>query len=459
MQLSEKEFLDSVNRVSTRKNYKMGIKKFEEFYGKSAEEILKLRMEDFSPKPDENPVERVHRAKRFERELEKFHSWLLEHSYSINSARSLSIGMAQLFRYYSMPLVKRSGSPTSKTVESTKSFPLRIEHVRKMFAIADLRERVLLSMATDLGLRISDFIQIKKADLPNLEQEPPIAFTIMTEKENVPAYGFLSAETVDLLKIYLPTINSSKNYLFPSNGSHISDDRIGAWLKELAERAGIRTEGKQLSFHCFRKMFLSAATDVGLLTAAKRLCGKSIPKSDAAYLTVVKLREAFLKIKEQLTIQMGLKPENHERIDQMQQTIANQQTEIRDLNTRIEAITNEYTGIKPLKQQLEKLQSEIVTLQNQNRELGDAVETIVKTVVEKFPFDELFQKDGKLYEEKVVGIDVKTGRFIKEATEVTDEGMLKTYEEICDLMDNFDIEIKKALRDKNINLKLRQETD
>jgi integrase len=437
----------------------MGIKKFVGFYGKSAEEILQMRMEDLTPKLKENVVERAHRAKRFERELERFHAWLLQKGYSINSARSLSLGIAQLFRYYSMPLVKRTGSPTAKTVESTRSFPLRIEHVRKMFSVADLRERVMLSIATDLALRIGDFINIKREDLPDLEQEPPVAFTVMTRKEGVPAYGFLSSETVELLKVYLPTLGKEKNlYLFPSNGSHISDDRVGIWLKELAKRAGIKTDSKHLSFHCFRKMYLSAATDVGLFTAGKRLAGKTISKSDTAYLTVVKLREAFLKIKEQLTIQAGLKPENHKRIDQMQQTIANQQTEVRDLNTRIEAITHEYIGIKPIKQQLENLHTEIVTLRRQNNELRDAIETIVKIVVEKFPFDKIFQKDGKLYEKKVVGIDVKTGRFIKEATEVTDEGVLKTYEEICDLIDNFDTGLKKALREKKINLKLN-ETD
>ena len=45
-----------------------------------------------------------------------------------------------------------------------------------MFEVADLRERVILSMATDLGQRTVDFINIKKKDLPNLNQETPITF-------------------------------------------------------------------------------------------------------------------------------------------------------------------------------------------------------------------------------------------------------------------------------------------
>lgn len=343
MEMSEKEFLESVANATTRKSYRIGINRFVEFYGKSVEEIVKERMENLTPRPEENPVEMKQRATKFERELEKFHSWLLEKGYSINSARVMCLGIQQLFRYYSMPLVKRSGSPTSKTVESTKNFPLTIEHVRKMFDVADLRERVVLSMASDLGLRISDFVKIKKGDLPNLDQESPIAFTMMTKKEDVPAYGYLSAESVELLKTYLPTIADQKNpCLFPSNGSHISDDRIGVWLKELGEKAGIETQGKQLTFHCFRKMFLSASADLGLLTVGKRLCGKSISKSDSAYLTVMKLREGFAKIKEQLTIQETTRPQNHQRIESLENAVSLLERENSALRGRVDILKKDY---------------------------------------------------------------------------------------------------------------------
>ena len=69
-----------------------------------------------------------------------------------------------------------------------------------MYTIANFRERVILSMATDLGLRIGDFLNIKKKDLPELTLEAPISFDVMTDKEDVVARGFLSQETVTLLK-------------------------------------------------------------------------------------------------------------------------------------------------------------------------------------------------------------------------------------------------------------------
>ena len=344
MQLSVREFLDSISNKHTRKEYRYGIKKFSDWFDKTPEEILQIRKDDLTPRPDENIIEAKHRAKRFERKIEQFHAHLLEQGYAINSARTSTLGIRQLFRYYQMPIQMRTGSKISKTVKTTKSFPLRIEHVRDMFNVADLRERVLLATATDLAMRISDFRDIKKSDLPDLNQEPPIPFDVMTSKEDVVAHGFLSAETVELLKIYIQTIENMENpYLFPSNGKRpISEDRINSWLKKLAEKSGINTQGKRLSFHCFRKMFLSASIDSGIgLIAGKKMCGKAIPKSDDTYLTSMKLREKFIQLKKVLMIQQALKPENHERLEQLQRTVANQQMEVKDLETRLEALTQE----------------------------------------------------------------------------------------------------------------------
>jgi site-specific recombinase XerD len=230
MELSVKKFLDSVVNPNTRKGYQVGIKKFHELFGRSPREILEARKDDLTQRPGEDLIEYRNRAARFELEIEKFHGYLLKQGYTTNTARALTIGIRQLFRYYQMPIRMRAGSRVTKTVKTSRNFPLRIEHVRRMFEVADLRERVILSMATDLGLRISDFIKIKKNTLPSLTQEPPVGFDVMTGKEEVVAHGFLSAETIELLKVYLPTLQKKENaYLFPSNGKRpISDE----WLNQ-----------------------------------------------------------------------------------------------------------------------------------------------------------------------------------------------------------------------------------
>ena len=349
MHLSVKEFLDSVSNKHTKKEYRYGIKKFRDWFNKTPEEILEIRKDDLTPRPNENIIEAKHRAKRFEREIEKFHAYLIEKGYAINTARTSTIGIRQLFRYYEMPVQLRTGSRVTKTVKTSKSFPLKIENVRSMFNVADLRERIFLSLATDLGLRISDFRNVKKTDLPELNQEPPISFDVMTGKEDVVAHGFLSAETVELLKVYLKTIEKRENpYLFPSNGKRpISEDRINSWLKDLASKVGINFQNKQLSFHCFRKMYLSSSIDSGIgLVAGKKMCGKAIPQSDDTYLTSVKLREKFIQLKKLLRIKQTIKTENHEQLEQFQLTITKQQMELRDLATRLESLAKQYSKLK-----------------------------------------------------------------------------------------------------------------
>jgi len=328
--LSVKEFLDSVVNPNTRKGYQVGIKKFCEWAGKSPREILEARKDDLTQRSGEDLIEYRNRAVQFEREIEKFHGYLLKQKYTTNTARALTIGIRQLFRYYQMPIRMRAGSRVTKTVKTSRNFPLRIEHVRSMFDVADLRERVILSIATDLGLRISDFIKIKKTALPSLTQEPPIRFDVMTGKEEVVAHGFLSAETVELLKIYLPTLQKKDNpYLFPSNGKRpISDEWLNRLLQKLADKAQIQLNGKSLTFHCFRKMFLSAAIDSGIgLTAGKKLCGKAIPKSDDTYLTTVKLREKFIQLKKMLTIRKTPEPDTEEQITRLETAVEQFQKE------------------------------------------------------------------------------------------------------------------------------------
>jgi len=330
MELSGKEFLDSVVNPNTRKGYRVGIKKFCEWYEASPRAILEARKDDLTQRSGEDLIEYRNRAARFEREIEKFHGDLLKQGYTTNTARALTIGIRQLFRYYQMPIRMRAGSKVTKTVKTSKSFPLRIEHVRKMFEVADLRERVILSLATDLGLRISDFINIKKNALPSLDQESPIMFDVMTRKEEIVAHGFLSRETVALLQVYLPTVQKPENpYLFPSNGKRpISDEWLNRLLQKLAEQAQLELNGKRLTFHCFRKMFLSASIDSGIgLTAGKKLCGKAIPQSDDTYLTTVKLREKFLQLKRMLTIQHAPMPETSKRFEQFEAAIEQLQKE------------------------------------------------------------------------------------------------------------------------------------
>jgi integrase len=379
LEMSVQEFLNSISNPRTRKGYRFGLNKFVEWFNKPAEQILTMRQEDLTQKPGENLVEYRNRAARFEKEMEKFHSHLIENGYSINSARNMTLGIRQLFRYYQMPVTMRSGSKVSQTVKTTKNFPLTIEHVRKMFQVANLKERMVLALAVDTGLRISDFLAIKKTDLPPFDAEPPIAFTLLTQKEKIPAHCFLSKENVNQLKTYLPTLKKKTNlYLFASNGkSHISDEAVSKMLKRLAEKAQIDLNGKSLTFHCFRKMFLSASIDSGIgLTAGKKLCGKAIARSDDTYLTTVKLREKFIQLKKFLTIKQPPEIESGQ-IEKLSGLVAKLAEELDQQKVLAQAVTSENLKIRrELKERVAELNEKLVSarfVEEQVAEIGDAV--------------------------------------------------------------------------------------
>jgi integrase len=359
--MSVQEFLDSLPSKGTKKVYKMGLKRFLEWYGKSAEEVLKERKDDLTQRPDEDLVTYRNRASNYSKIMERFHAHLIDEGYKINTAKSLTNGIRQLFRYYQMDIKVRSGSNLNRTVKTQRNFPLTIEHVRRMYNVANFRERVILNMATDLGLRIGDFLEIKKEDLPDLSLEAPISFHVMTDKEDVLAKGFLSQETVNLLKKYLETLPEDNPYLFPSSRKTpkpISKTQLGNLLRDLAEKTGIKiNNNKRLTFHCFRKMFLSAAMDSGIgLTAGKILCGKTVDSSDSTYLTTVKLRQHFNQLKRFLTINQQPKIEI-EKIESLKMAVNKLQEDLSTQKIITETVSEENRKLKSQIEDLKKGQT------------------------------------------------------------------------------------------------------
>lgn len=323
---------------------------------KSATEILEMRKKDLTPKPNENPIEFANRAKRFERILEKFYTWLQnEKGTNLNSSGAYTRHVKQLFRFYEMSIKTRRGSPIRRNIKSVKNFKLTIEHIRKIYKIANLNHKVIISMLTDLGLRISDLLSIKRDNLPDLEQNPPIEFQIMTNKEKVVATGFLSQETIDVLKTYLLTIKEDKKeFLFPSNGSHLTVGGVNKYLKRLAMKAEIQIpSNKSISTHVFRKLFLSTAVNCQVPVQGDKLVGKEIDRSKDTYYNQINLKTAWLRIKKHLTINVesgsvGLQ----NKLDMKDESISRQQKQISDLTERLDSLTNTVKNVEALQEEL-----------------------------------------------------------------------------------------------------------
>ena len=244
--MSVKDFLDYTSQSkskATLRLYKRGLTLFSEWYGKSLEEILEERRQDWISS-------NLMQKKRFTREVEKFHKWMVDKGYSINSATSFCNGILQMFRFFEMPVTLPTGSDVSKIVVSTKDYVPTPQQYRNMYKKADsLRDKLIISAGKDLAWRVGDFIKQRRDQIPNLDRDPPIPYDLITEKEDVIAKSFLSAETVDLLKQYLPTLPEDNPYLFPSGngkkGKSVGSETITGALRRLVQKAGIKIQKRK----------------------------------------------------------------------------------------------------------------------------------------------------------------------------------------------------------------------
>ena len=362
--MEAQEFLGYVEKSKSKntwKEYRNGLKKFSEWYGKDLDTVLAERKQDLE---SGDPARRRH----FEHKLEEFHRALLNKGYAVNSCRTMTLGLVQLFNYFDMDLKARIiSAEAKKTVETEKSYPLTIEEVRAMYAVADsLRDKVLLLMGKDLGLRLADVLSIKKDEIPDLDQETPIPFQRITNKEKVLAKGFLSDETVAILKAYLPTLKSKLNpYLFPSNGEGpITDDTVNNILRSLSEKAKIKVQkGQALTFHCFRKMFLTYCIEAGVgLTAGKLMCGKAVAKSDSTYIHNARLKKLFLQLQKMIRVtDVATYMAGQDRVALLEQTIETLKQEVLSHRTawelsakKSEAMRKELTELKENYERREK---------------------------------------------------------------------------------------------------------
>jgi len=354
------KFLDSLSK-GTKKSYRRGLELFIQFYGKDVETILSERKDDLTPRPNENLVDAKNRASRYENLLEEFHAWLMKpihtmnkkpnQAYGINTARTSTLGLLQIFRYYNMSVTLRNGSPISQTVISTGDFVLMPEHVRAMFHVAkDLRSKLLVSMGNDLGWRINDVLGILRSELPNLEAEAPIVWTRITAKEKQVSKTCLSQTTVTLLKEYLKAFPSKNGFLFNSNGhGHVDEETVNNRLRDLAKESGIEIGNMRLTWHCFRDMVISQGKNLSIdPDIIKIMVGKSVNKAMLPYLGGVDVKTAFLKLHKILGITIIIEESetNIKKIESLENALKQVESENATFKTRIDLMQKEVQTLK-----------------------------------------------------------------------------------------------------------------
>ena len=290
------EYYQKAKAKNTLKSYKRGLELFLEYCGKDADTVLAERRADIQS-------ENFEKVKHFDREVEAYYKWQItrtetREAYALTSARSNTLGVIQFFKYFGLSISPNIATPPP----TTHSYIPKIEELRRIFNVSDLRMKTIISLGLDLSWRISDFMVLKVADLPSLDQPTPIPIEKITEKEKVLSSTFISKESVELLRAYLPTLNPKNEYLFQTNHQgHLDNDSINYELHRVTEKAKvIIPKNKRFTFHSLRKRFLSTAYSIGIdHEISKLLVGKSIGQATETYLGDVKLKEAFIKVREE----------------------------------------------------------------------------------------------------------------------------------------------------------------
>jgi hypothetical protein len=382
------EHIESHGTKGTLQIYKSGFSRFELWLGENSDRILEMRKADIDSK---DPL----RMRRFNDLIEKFHKDLLEGRVHMNdkttedsekkapnTARTIANSVNQFFNFYAMPTkVSFPSTKTGKTAIPT------VDEWRGLFNVADLRGKVALSLGLDLAWRIGDFANIKVKDLGDLTLECPVQIERLTAKEKELSSTFISCETVELLKVYLPTLRTTNEWLFQtkSNGSHLDAENFEAILQDMGFKAGYcdkdgvvlngRSKGKNLTWHSFRKTFLTMATNLEIDPDTKCiLTGKSLAKGQSmeTYLGDIRLKNAFLKVRNALALNRTQQVETQaDEIAQLKavvveqaQKLANQETTIKTLTEKINELS---FGQKTMQRLMMDIDERLVRIENKKK--------------------------------------------------------------------------------------------
>ena len=295
------EWTKSIMKENTRKHHLRSLRYFEEFLGEDAETLLKLRREQFG------------KSKYLETKVVEFFKWLqTEKKLSENSVASTIIGIRSFFSYYDVPL-KLKGKIKSTSMKLDE-VPITIEDIRQMYNYNGLTEKLWISLSVDAPLRIGDLLSLRREQIAS-------EFLFKSEKEGVVGKVFLSERTLDLLKKFWNTVPESEYAFVTPQGNRYDQDSINKMMKRACLKAGLsKNLCKKFHQHLFRKLFISAAVNLGLQTEIiKILTFKNVGQDMLTYmLNRHDLREHWKKV----TDVLDLEPTRaNGRVDNLQEAL------------------------------------------------------------------------------------------------------------------------------------------
>lgn len=263
----------STKADSTRRAYLRNFDRFCDRWGYDADSLFEAR------KVDLNSLDsRDHQ--NIERKVKVLFSEMTAKGYSPNSVRQVSKAVASFLESQGLEL-KLKAKDQPRAPANGQSLAL-VEHIRLMWdeVGTEMRERnrALMAVAKDSGLRVSDIALMDLEDWNQAqiflhgEEVFKVFFPKKTKKTGEIAYIHLGPEAVNAIEEYLKVRDSDDQALFlDRSGKRVTEDALSRQFKYL----GLKTGHKKISAHSFRKFHRTRLEGAGIPEGwVKRLQGK-----------------------------------------------------------------------------------------------------------------------------------------------------------------------------------------
>lgn len=248
----------------------------------------------------------------------------------------------------------------TETVRHDYPFNLRVKEL--LMSVADPTEDYIVSCGVSFGLRVGDFLRITRGQLePLLEQEPPIAMgELPTEKKGVFAHPFISRDAKEAIERLLRDMDVTGRTSPDEPMLQTDENGVNRILKNLFEKAGVKTGGYDAHFHILRKFLSDNLASVSSGDKWKLIIGK---KADSPYIAS-DCREAYKRVMEFIDI-------NHKKITSVPESfieiVQKQDARIRALEMMLK---------HPIK--LDTRETYVASLEQRIAELEELVKKLLK---------------------------------------------------------------------------------
>lgn len=165
-------------------------------------------------------------------------------------------------------------------VRNKEKDALSMDEVKQMMQFANSREKAILVLTTQTGLRASEVASITLDDFLNYNPESGIEITTKGDK---PRVVYLTESTINYINNYLPARKSGCDKLFVSNhGTPMVEKNLNTMVQKLARKTG--TE-KRWTFHSLRACCITSIYEqTGDIIACQKYVGHANLETTLRYI-------------------------------------------------------------------------------------------------------------------------------------------------------------------------------